>query len=243
MPDEETEQTFEVNSLLATLRQEFDRLTAHSAQLREQNTRLAEQNALLQTRNAELERANRELHELALTDDITGISNYRGFREQMEVTFQRVRRYGVSLSLILMDVDRFKAFNDAYGHPAGDVRLRQIALLLRQQVRIYDFVARYGGEEFVLILPDTDANGAVMQAERLRHLVSQARFGNEPVTASFGAASFGPEVCSSEQMIEQADIAMYAAKIAGRNGVRHYNALSPEEKSRPAPSRPSPSTS
>ena len=213
-----------VSSLLEALRREYDRL--------------AEQNAELKARNNALERANLELREQAATDHMTGINNYRSFREQLESAVQHARRYKTAFAVILMDVDHFKQFNDAYGHPAGDARLRAIARLLRDQVRLFDSVARYGGEEFALILPGTDAAGATAQAERLRRLIEQATFAGEPMTGSFGIASHRSDTCTSEELIEQADIAMYACKEAGRNCVRHYDNLTPLEKSRRARSKP-----
>ncbi len=211
--------------------------------LRREYARLTEQNTQLKARNSILERDNAELREQAATDHMTGINNYRAFRENFEAAVQHARRYKTPLALVLMDVDHFKQFNDAYGHPAGDDRLRRIARLLRQQVRLFDFVARYGGEEFVLILPGTDPAGAAAQAERLRALIEQAAFANEPMTGSFGVASYNSDTCNSEEMIEHADVAMYACKEAGRNCVRHYDGLTPQQKSRRARSKPLNSTS
>ena len=228
------------NSVLAELiqaiRHEADHLHAQLAACTSQNSRLREQNYRLFTHIMELDQSNRQLQEQAFTDSMTGINNFRAFREQIESAFSLARRHNLELSLILMDIDRFKHFNDTYGHPAGDARLRRLARLLQQHVRQSDFVARYGGEEFVIILPATDAEGALRQAERLRQTIekSAGETGNPatateaqsvPLTGSFGVSTLRAETGSADALIDEADIALYAAKQSGRNSALHFDML------------------
>jgi two-component system cell cycle response regulator len=145
--------------------------------------------------------------------------------ESLEAEFGRVRRYDVALSILLIDVDRFKSINDTHGHLAGDQVLKQLGELLRREVRTVDVVARYGGEEFVIVLPETAPDGALTFAERVRVKVQDYRFTDErqslSATVSIGVASIPPlEVASSEELIARADAALYRAKNEGRNLVR-----------------------
>src|SRR5205085_7620259 len=109
-----------------------------------------------------------KLQALAITDGLTGLKNHRAFQEKLAEEFERSCRQNLPLSLLLLDVDKFKHYNDTYGHPAGDQVLKMVAALLGETVRPADFVARYGGEEFVILLPGMDAEGAVTLAERVR---------------------------------------------------------------------------
>ena len=166
----------------------------------------------------ELEKANAELASLATTDGLTGLKNHRAFQERLAEEASRAARYGTSLSLVLLDVDRFKQYNDTYGHPAGDAVLMAVAHTLQREARDTDLVARYGGEEFVLILPQTDLEGASAFAERLRSTVESRSWPVRAVTASFGVAALRLEEGGSE-LITRADEALYQSKAAGRNRV------------------------
>jgi len=123
------------------------------------------------------------------------------------------------LSLILMDVDRFKAFNDTFGHLAGDEVLRQVARLLGESARTTDVVARFGGEEFAILLPNTDLQGAASLAERFRVAIESAPWKRRRVTASFGVAAVTPEMADASALVSGADAALYRAKMSGRNRV------------------------
>ncbi len=174
--------------------------------------------------NRKLETANERLAKLAQTDGLTGLYNHRAFQDSLRRDLHRAERSGAELSLVLLDVDHFKKFNDTWGHQAGDEVLKAMAKLILASVRAGDIAARYGGEEFVLILPDTSLDGAMLVAERMRKNVARlsVRIGNEKlkVTSSFGVASVqGKTRGGGAELIERADTALYAAKRAGRNVV------------------------
>ena len=174
---------------------------------------------VLEFQKLALERANAELEALATSDGMTGLKNHRAFQEQLTVEVSRAGRYHTPLSLVLLDVDHFKSFNDAFGHPAGDAVLKAVGGILQESARETDFVARYGGEEFVLLLPQTDAAGAALFAERLRAAVAAAHWPQRAVTASFGVASLRLGVEAGASLIARADDALYLSKAGGRNQV------------------------
>ncbi len=156
---------------------------------------------------------------------MTGLLNHRMFQQKLAEEFERSGRYHTSLSLMLVDVDKFKQFNDTYGHPAGDQVLKQVATVLQSAARGTDWVARYGGEEFVLILPETNEAGALEAAERIRSAIEEAAWPNRPVTISVGVASMRLNTDSPAMLIAEADQAMYVSKEFGRNRVTHHGAL------------------
>lgn len=169
-----------------------------------------------------LGRRNSRLFELATTDELTGVNNRRRFSQDLRLHAGLATRHGLPLSLIMLDVDHFKSFNDRFGHPAGDSVLRTIAAIMRSELREHDLVARYGGEEFVLLLPSTDAEAAVEVAERLRKAIEKGTWNMAPVTASFGVATTtSTHSISADELIVQADEALYHSKNAGRNRVIH----------------------
>ena len=180
---------------------------------------------ILEFQKQELEQANRELCDLATTDGLTGLKNHRAFQERLLAECETAERHQTPLSLLLLDVDHFKQFNDAFGHPAGDAVLRQVAQLLKRTMRDCDFVARYGGEEFVIVLPQTDRAGALRAAERCRAVIEDAHWGCRQVTASFGVATLSLGCTGSAALIAAADQALYAAKFSGRNQVMHSHSL------------------
>jgi len=180
---------------------------------------------ILEFQKRELEQANRELCDLATTDGLTGLKNHRAFQERLRGDCETAERHQTPLSLLLLDVDHFKQFNDAFGHPAGDAVLKQVARLLEHTMRDCDFVARYGGEEFVVILPQTDQAGALRAAERCRIAIENAAWDCRPVTANFGAATLSLDCTGSDALIAAADQALYAAKFHGRNLVMHPGSL------------------
>ena len=168
----------------------------------------------------DLEQARRQ----ANTDGLTGLYNHRYLHERLRQEIERAGRYGRELSLVMVDLDHFKAYNDAHGHPRGDEVLIAIAHALRQISRSSDVVARYGGEEFTMILPETPSDEALVLAERARrHVESLEMAGRDAftparVTLSAGVASLC-DGCTGEDLIEAADAALYRAKREGRNRV------------------------
>ena len=170
----------------------------------------------------ELERRNNMLAELAHSDELTGVKNRRRFREALEIYFSMARRQGLQLSMVMLDVDNFKDFNDRFGHPAGDEVLKEVGQALRDNIRKHDEVARVGGEEFAILLPDTDANLARDMAERIRATIEGNPWPLRPITASLGVATSEPETPSPAHLVEQADQALYHSKRSGRNRVSHF---------------------
>ena len=174
----------------------------------------------------ELERRNRLLSDLALSDELTGVSNRRRFRQSLDVHHSQALRQSVPLSLAMLDVDFFKGYNDTFGHPAGDELLKVVARTLVENVRKGDEVARIGGEEFAVILPDTDARVALDLAERLRATLARIDWPLRPVTACLGVSTLpGTSAASAIEpstLIDQADRALYFCKRTGRDRVGHF---------------------
>ena len=166
----------------------------------------------------EMRRLVEELELISTTDALTGLRNRRAFDEKMQDEHQRSVRSKQPFSLLLIDIDNFKAYNDDFGHQAGDDALSEVARLLQYTVRNYDMAARYGGEEFAVILPATEKPGALELAERLRRAVERAEWMNRSVTVSIGVATLGFGQ-SIPALIEEADRALYTAKEQGRNRV------------------------
>ena len=179
---------------------------------------------------------NIRLAELATIDELTGVKNRRQFREDLVRHASLSLRNGLPLSLIMLDVDRFKSYNDTYGHPAGDVVLRTVASLLHAELREHDVVARYGGEEFVILLPSTEAEQASNVAERLRKTLADHAWPLRRVTASLGVTTAVPRnVDDATTLIDRADEALYRSKRSGRDRVTHSRDCDSESPS-PAPS-------
>jgi diguanylate cyclase (GGDEF)-like protein/PAS domain S-box-containing protein len=170
-----------------------------------------------------LEEAIARLEEIARTDHLTGLHNKGAFDLRLLEEFERARRYNLSLSLLMLDVDHFKQYNDTFGHPAGDETLRGVAEILKTHARPSDFPSRYGGEEFVVILSNTSVEGAYIVAERLRRAVENASWPKRRITASLGVASVSEDITSPAQLVEAADQALYKAKTRGRNQVARHN--------------------
>lgn len=171
-----------------------------------------------------LAKSQKALEDLSIHDGLTGLFNYREFHRRLTDEVQRSLRYGRPFSLLILDIDGFKAVNDAYGHLAGDEALRALAALIREEVRPVDEVARYGGEEFAILLPETPGPGALAMAERLRDIIATHPFTAAPertvtLTVSIGAATYPEDADAEEKLIAAADQALYAAKNGGRNRV------------------------
>ncbi|MFZ5443491.1 MAG: diguanylate cyclase [Myxococcota bacterium] len=161
------------------------------------------------------------MERMATTDGLTGLFNHRTFQGRFDEQLATARRYGRKMSFILTDIDHFKSVNDTYGHPTGDAVLKGVAKILKDQARDTDIVARYGGEEFAIIMPETDAQGAKIIAERIRERIMKEVFQTEQgplkVTLSLGIATFPESSMEKHQLIDLADQCLYYAKRHGRN--------------------------
>jgi two-component system, cell cycle response regulator len=195
---------------------------AEKARLVAQNHELVEQ---LQRANEELQEANCMLKEMAIRDGLTSLYNHRYFQEALTRELARARRYRKPCSVIFMDVDHFKNYNDTHGHPEGDRLLKTLSEILMAHVRGSDLAARYGGEEFVLLLPETSKEAALGMAEGVRARVEQEPFpGREQqplgrVTISVGVACFPEDGDDPPAVMARADQLLYQAKHGGRNRV------------------------
>ena len=171
-----------------------------------------------------LEQANLDLEQIAATDFLTQLMNRRAFTEKADAEMARAARFGSSLGLMMLDIDHFKLINDRFGHDVGDKVLQRLACLLGETIRSFDLLARWGGEEFIVLLPETDAQGALEFAERVRKVIeaSQIDVGTaEPVrvTVSIGVSALGPSDDHLDQLISRADTLLYKAKAGSRNCV------------------------
>jgi len=178
------------------------------------------------TNRRQLQAANQELQRLSSTDRLTGLFNRGHWEEMLRQDYARHRRYERNAALVMFDIDHFKKINDSYGHQAGDAVIQQTAELVRQCTRDADIAGRYGGEEFVVLLPDTDSEGAVTFAERLRQSIEAYEVVHEGrsirFTVSLGIADLSEPTNGYAQLIERADIALYSSKASGRNQVTLY---------------------
>lgn len=189
-----------------------------------------------------IERMHRELNEaleLSVRDELTGVYNRRHFQQMLNIEIKRAERAQRNVSLLMIDVDRFKQFNDTYGHVKGDELLTRLTVLLQSHLREGDLLARYGGEEFVVMLTDATLRDATKVAEKLKLLVQSelridisdrrfCRIGRTQITVSVGVSSYPLCAANQKGLIETADIAMYQAKRDGRNLCRCYQAVDDE---------------
>jgi diguanylate cyclase (GGDEF)-like protein len=170
-----------------------------------------------------------ELARLAATDPLTGLPNRRFFQQTANLELERVRRFGGVASLIMLDVDHFKAVNDSYGHALGDEALRCVTRACKQSLRKMDVFARHGGEEFVILLPATHEKAACSVAEKLRRAIAEMPVSdgqnNITLTASFGVAQLRASDQGIDPGLARADIALYAAKHSGRNCIKSFAAV------------------
>ncbi len=205
----------EANEELGKLNLSYEQLVMEFKQAKEKAERLAQ----------EVMEANEKLREMAFRDGLTGLYNHRYFQELMDKELSRAGRYKRPFSLILFDIDHFKKVNDTYGHPAGDLVLKTFSAKVLKYSRTSDIAARYGGEEFAIVLPETDATGAKVMAERLRRAIEQTVTVCDGVeiraTISIGCITYLPElgVMQKAQIIEATDKALYHSKHNGRNRV------------------------
>jgi two-component system, cell cycle response regulator len=168
-------------------------------------------------------RAVKRLEEMATTDGLTGCLNKRAFLEELDSKMRSAERFQRKLSLLVTDIDHFKSVNDTYGHATGDVVIKELGAILMRMKRETDKVARFGGEEFCVLCEETDTEGAILLAERVREEVKNTVFHTElgklSVTCSIGVATFPKDAKTSAELFEITDKALYAAKRSGRNKV------------------------
>ncbi|MBW1636861.1 MAG: GGDEF domain-containing protein [Deltaproteobacteria bacterium] len=210
----------EANIRLSLLNLDYDQI----------NKQLVNAKIHLEQMTQELEEKNRILNNLANIDGLTGVYNHRYFQNALDQEISRSIRQKSYLSLLLIDIDHFKTFNDTYGHQTGDFILIEFAKKLQKHLRKYDILARYGGEEFAVILPETAGEEAVIVGEKLRKIIEKTSFANDHekyhVTASFGQICNRPvsdSAFNKNTFISQADRALYMAKDKGRNCVVSYS--------------------
>lgn len=194
-------------------------LRRHVAELERAAAEQERYQQLLEEYQRKLEEVNTELEAESVTDELTELNNRRAFQIRMDEEFERTKRYKKPLSLMLVVVDQFKEYDDSFGHQAADEVLRSVAHLIRGKTRMSDYVARYGGEQFAIILPDTDSEGALIMAERLRKAVEEAQWQLRPVTVSIGTATMNAGTKNYLALITEADKALYHAEESGRNRV------------------------
>jgi diguanylate cyclase (GGDEF)-like protein len=175
----------------------------------------------IESTNQALREKNEELHRLSITDGLTGLHNRKHMNDTVENEVQRADRHHHPLSILMIDIDLFKTFNDAKGHQAGDEVIRSVARLIKESVRSTDYAARYGGEEFLALLPYSGLDIASRSAERIRKRIEEAQVGvnanDVSITVSIGVAAFPENGNDAESVIREADLALYRAKRAGRN--------------------------
>lgn len=198
---------------------------AHVQMIEEHLAEINDLNAMLEFQQHELQDANMRLKNLADKDGLTGVANHRAFHDflerQIEVSQETVRE----LSIVMLDVDHFKNFNDEHGHQAGDQVLFSVAKLMQSAVRDSDLVARYGGDEFVVVLPGAGREGACRVAEQVRERLEGHSWKQGPLTVSVGAATLSNRSLTTDELVEEADKAMYCSKTSGRNRITHFEEM------------------
>ena len=208
----------EANEELGKLNLSYEQLTVELKQAKEKAEKFAQQ----------LKKANRQLREMAFRDGLTGLYNHRYFQDLMNHELSRARRYKKPLSLIMLDLDHFKKINDEYGHPVGDIVLKEVSRAIQNTIRDCDIAARYGGEEFVVVLPETELKGAAVVAERLRKTVELLKITandlciNATISVGLACNLESQGIKEKSEIISEADSALYNSKNTGRNKISIY---------------------
>lgn len=186
----------------------------------------------IQEQADKINETNKKLAQLAALDGLTGINNRRTFQEQLDMQIRLSSRNGSTISLLMIDVDHFKSYNDTFGHTAGDEILKQLARILNEMARSTDVTARYGGEEFTIILPNTEKEGALHMGKKFQEALASATWFHRDITVSIGIASDSFSASAGSQsagqmvlFINKADKALYHSKNTGRNRMTHYDEM------------------
>ena len=219
---------YDVNGLagVVVFTEDVSRRKEASDALRKLNVELEER---VRERTAQLEQLAREMEEQSLTDQLTGLPNRRSLDLKLALEIRLAVRHKVPLTLLLLDVDQFKQYNDSFGHQAGDEVLRTVGSVLQSSLRTTDFAARWGGEEFAIMLRHTDEEGSFIVAERIREAVAKGDWPHRNITISVGVASLLRLNPEAGALLAQADRALYEAKRRGRNRVVSATELTPRE--------------
>jgi diguanylate cyclase (GGDEF)-like protein len=204
------------------------KVVERTAELADRNEELMAMQTELEAQTESLAEANAMLEGLATTDGLTGLKNHRTFQEFLSRAWAEARRHESDLSVILMDVDQFKMYNDTFGHQEGDVVLKSVSRILTEATRESDLLARYGGEEFVVVLPRTSATDALAAAERYRAAIEASDWPLRAITGSFGVATIQVDMNAPAELIAAADAALYRSKHAGRNRATHAQSTPPD---------------
>ena len=211
------------NNLMFQLKSKEDELKLHIKGTDKKNRELTALNKKINRLIKRLDSKNKRLNELSIKDDLTGLYNYRFFRKILQEQYKLAKRYKFPLACVMIDIDYFKAVNDTYGHQFGDAILKQLADILKNNVRDTDKVVRYGGEEFTILFPYTDNETAYKKAEKLRQIVNDSSFIIKGealgITISLGIASYpsNKKITRAERLVSFSDEALYQAKAKGRN--------------------------
>lgn len=212
----------------------FELMILETIKLYDQERRLREYQNILEDavdkRTKELKDTNVKLHLLATTDSLTNLKNRRSYFDSSESMIPYIRREKQTLGVLMIDIDKFKAINDTYGHAIGDEALKMVSSQLQKIVRLSDILARIGGEEFATSLPNTSLKGTLLVAEKMRESIEQIEFkdSNEkliPLRISVGVSMLKDEDTTLEDVLQRADDALYKAKQSGRNQVVHLENL------------------
>ena len=229
----------ELSALGNTINDMADRLQRYTSDLeeriRERTAELHRANQELNATMIKLREANEALSTQATTDGLTGLRNFRFFQQELQTEILLSRRLGTPLSLVMIDVDKFKLYNDRNGHPAGDAILREVASIIKRRIRATDISCRYGGEEFAVLLLHTGKVFAAAVAEQLRSRVEEFAFPDRErqpsgrLTISLGVATFPDDAQEAQALLKAADDALYRAKENGRNTIEVANGMVPGE--------------
>ncbi|HVT14155.1 MAG TPA: diguanylate cyclase [Fimbriimonadaceae bacterium] len=211
-----------VTQILVNVVDTTDRRVLHE-QIETQVLEIQDTNLALEIQTNALEEANAQLESLAFTDGLTGIANHRSFQEELAKSFDSAKRRKRRLSLMLVDVDQFKQYNDTYGHPSGDIVLKRVASVIRDSCPEGCLPARYGGEEFAVLCPGFSGNEVLMLAESIRNAIETTPWPERSVTVSIGAVSLSQDLATPSDLVSASDNALYSSKASGRNCVTFYD--------------------